>query len=49
MKGKHYRTEDKIRILREADGGRSILEVCRERNISEQRFTGGSISLGRWK
>jgi len=30
MKGKRYTTEDKIRILREADAGKSILEVCRE-------------------
>jgi putative transposase len=38
MKGKRYTTEEKIRILRDADGGRTILEVCRERNISEQTF-----------
>jgi hypothetical protein len=30
MKGKKYSTEEKIRILRQADGGRSILEVCRK-------------------
>jgi putative transposase len=42
MKGKRYTTEDKIRILREADGGKSILEVCREHNISE-------VSFHRWK
>ena len=33
MKGKRYTTEEKIRILREGDGSKSILEVCRERNI----------------
>lgn len=38
MKGKRYTTEEKIRILREGDGSKSILEVCRERNISEQTF-----------
>ena len=38
MKGKKYSTENKIRILRQADGGRSILEVCREANISEVTF-----------
>jgi transposase-like protein len=27
MKGKRYSTEDKIRILREADGGKNISEV----------------------
>ena len=42
MKGKKYSIEDKIRILRQAARGRSILEGCREANISE-------ISLGRWK
>jgi putative transposase len=42
MKGKRYTTEEKIRILREADGGKSILEVCRERNLSE-------VSFHRWK
>ena len=35
MKGKRYTTEDKIRILRDADRGKNILEVCREHNISE--------------
>ena len=42
MKGKRYTTEDKIRILREGDRGKSILEVCREHNISE-------VSFHRWK
>jgi transposase-like protein len=30
MKGKRYRTEDKVRIVREADAGKSIVEVSRE-------------------
>ena len=39
MKGKRYTTEEKIRILREAEvAGRTILDVCRERKISEQTF-----------
>jgi putative transposase len=38
MKGKRYTTEDKIRILREVDGGKSAGEVCREKNIDEQTF-----------
>jgi putative transposase len=38
MKGKRYTTEDKIRILREAVGGKNILEVCKEKNISEQTY-----------
>lgn len=42
MKGKKYTTEDKIRILREADGGKSVVEVCRDHNISE-------VSYHRWK
>ena len=33
MKGKRHATEQKIRILREADGGKNIVEVCKEHNI----------------
>jgi putative transposase len=43
MKGKRYTTEDKIRLLREADGGeRSAADLCREANISE-------VTFHRWK
>ena len=42
MKGKKYSTEDKIRILRQVDGGEQIPAVCREHNISE-------VSFHRWK
>jgi len=42
MKGKRSTTEEKIRILREADGGKSIGEVCRGHNLSE-------VSFHRWK
>jgi len=38
MKGKRHTTEEKIRILRKADEGRKILDVCHETNISEQTF-----------
>ncbi len=38
MKGIRHTTEEKIRILRSADGGRRIVEVCQEKNISEQTF-----------
>ena len=38
MKGKRYSTEEKVRILREADRGRSIVEICREKNISDVTF-----------
>ena len=38
MKGKRHTTEERIRILRKADRGKSILDVCREHNISEQTF-----------
>ena len=38
MKGKRYTTEEKIRILRQADGGRKITDVCREHNVSEVNF-----------
>ena len=42
MKGKRYSTEDKIRILRQAEACQSIVEVCREHNLSE-------VSFHRWK
>jgi transposase-like protein len=48
MKGKRRTTEEKIRILRQADGERTILEVCVENNISEQTFTVGRRSLACW-
>ena len=39
MKGKRYSTEEKIRILREAEAvDKSIIEVCKEKGISEQTF-----------
>ena len=38
MKGKRRTPEEKIRILRQADGERTILEICAENNISEQTF-----------
>jgi hypothetical protein len=42
MKGKRYSTEGKIRISREADGGKNIVEVWKEKNISE-------VTFHRWK
>jgi putative transposase len=42
MKGKRHSTEDKIRILRQADAGQSIMEVCKEHNLSQ-------VSFYRWK
>lgn len=38
MKGKRHTTEERIRILREADSGKNIIEVCRDGNISEVTF-----------
>ena len=39
MKGKRYTTEQKIRILREAEqAGATIVAVCQEHAISEQTF-----------
>jgi putative transposase len=43
MKGKRYTTEEKIRVLREAERGeKSIQELCREENVSE-------VTFHRWK
>ena len=39
MKGKRYTTEQKIRILREAEkAGATIIAVCQEHAICEQTF-----------
>ena len=38
MKEKRHTTEEIIRILREADGGKTAQKVCREVNITEQTF-----------
>ncbi len=38
MKGKSYTTKEKILILRQADKWITIMEACRENNISEQTF-----------
>lgn len=42
MKGKGYTTEDKIRVLRKANGGCSIGEICKEKNTSD-------VTFHRWK
>ena len=46
MKGKRYSTEQKIRILRAADAGQPIIDVCREAGISEQSFHRWKRELG---
>ena len=38
MKGKRHKTEEIIRILRMADGGKAVEEVCREANICDRTF-----------
>jgi len=39
LKGKRHTTEQKIRILREAEqSGTTIVDVCRAHQISEQTF-----------
>jgi putative transposase len=42
MKGKRYTTEDKIRILREPNADKTIVDVCKGHNISE-------VTFHRWK
>ncbi len=50
MKGKRYTTEQKIRILREAESSdKTILDVCRERQISDRPSTAGSVRWGCWR
>ena len=38
MKGKRHTSEERIRILRKAEAGKSVAEVIREHGISEQTF-----------
>ena len=38
MKKKRHSTEQVIQILRKADGEKTVEELCRESNISEQTF-----------
>jgi putative transposase len=42
MKGKRFSTEEKVRILRDVDAGKSFVEVCREKNISD-------VTYHRWR
>ena len=43
MKVKRFSTEEKVRILREADAGeQSVADFCREKNISD-------VTFHRWK
>lgn len=37
-KGKRHSAEQIVRILREAEGGKTVVQVCGEYNISEQTF-----------
>ena len=47
MKGKRYATETKIRILLEAQSrDKTIQDVCRERQISEQTYHRWKRELG---
>ena len=47
MKEKRYTTETKIRILREAQSrDKTIQDVCRERQLSEQSFHRWKRELG---
>jgi len=38
MKGKRYSEEQIIRILREAEAGKPVTQVCREQGVSEWSF-----------
>jgi putative transposase len=42
MKGKRYSTEEKVRILRDVDAGKSIVDIWREKNISD-------VTYHRWR
>jgi putative transposase len=38
MKGKRYSEEQIIRILREAQAGKTVAQICREQGVSEHSF-----------
>jgi putative transposase len=38
MKGKRYTPEQIIRVLREAEAGKAVSQVCREHGVSEWSF-----------
>ena len=39
MKGKRHTADQKIRILHETEGsGKTVVDVCRDHQISEQTF-----------
>jgi putative transposase len=46
MTGKRRSIEEKVRILRKADGEKTVLQVCDEHNISEQTFYRWKKELG---
>ena len=46
MKGKRRSIEERVRILRKADGDLTFLQVCDEHNISEQTFYRWKKELG---
>jgi putative transposase len=38
MKKKHHSIEQIMRVLREADGGKGVAEVCPDNGVSEQTY-----------
>ena len=49
MKKKRHTSEQVIQILRKAEGEKTVEEVCRESNISEQTFYRWRRKYGRMK
>ena len=47
--GKRGHSEEEIlRVLREAESGDTVVEVCRKHGISQQSFTCGRRSMRAW-
>ena len=40
--------EQIIRILRQADGGQTVVEICREHNIAEEPSIAGRSNMAVW-
>ncbi len=48
MAKRGHSEEEILRVLREAESGETVVEVCRKHGISQQSFTCGRRSMRGW-